>query len=389
MYFDPRPKTRGKDLFGRNNELKEFKRFIDARAEAPVIIVTGPRRSGKTSFLNVALAGSNQPYMIMDMRGMTYNASYAEIIRVLENAFNKINRKKYSSIVNAIKHVRGVEAPVGGGITLSWDKPRVNLMELFDQIDEWANKKRCKFLVAFDEIQLVRGNKWLLQFFAHVADTNRNVIIVLTGSEVGLLFDFLSFNEPDTPLYGRHHVEIPMKHFEPGDAKRFLEAGFRQAKLHPKRELTDYAVSKLDGVVGWLTLFGTKCIQHDEASKGLVDKTLYEAGRLARQEALKLVERSQRDGAILNFLSIVENAGWTQIRKLLASKEGRVIHQESLARRLEVLINVGFVEKNQEKYSIADPILKRGIHDNPLPEGNDETFKKQREDETAEEGKAN
>ena len=85
LYFDPRPKNRKEDLYGREKELEQFSRALPY---APLIVITGLRRTDKTSFLNVALAESNQPHAVLDLRGLPYNPSYADIVRRLE-AFNR------------------------------------------------------------------------------------------------------------------------------------------------------------------------------------------------------------------------------------------------------------------------------------------------------------
>ena len=49
----------------------------------------------------------------------------------------------------------------------------------------------------------VQGEKELLALFAHAYDSLPNQRIILTGSEVGLLHDFLGINDYESPLYGR------------------------------------------------------------------------------------------------------------------------------------------------------------------------------------------
>ncbi|MCP8316015.1 MAG: ATP-binding protein, partial [archaeon] len=144
--------------------------------------------------MNVALAESGFPYINLDLRGLSYNPSRADIIRKLEVAFNQINRKWLHTLCNALTRVKGVKI-LGNVISLDWSKTRVVLPDLFDKINAWALKQGTKFLVAFDEIQFIRGDKQILSLFAHIVDTNRRVTLVVTGSEVGLLFDFLGFDD--------------------------------------------------------------------------------------------------------------------------------------------------------------------------------------------------
>ncbi|MHA1813500.1 MAG: hypothetical protein ACTSYX_08730, partial [Candidatus Thorarchaeota archaeon] len=64
----------------------------------PLIIITGLRRTGKTSFLNVALAESGAPHIRVDLRGLPVNPSRKQIIQKLQKAFNSVQGKWKSRI---------------------------------------------------------------------------------------------------------------------------------------------------------------------------------------------------------------------------------------------------------------------------------------------------
>lgn len=364
MYFDPQPKTEKADLFDREAELKQFS---DALLYTSLIVITGLRRSGKTSFMNVALAESNHPYISLDLRGLPYNPSRADIVRKLEAAFNRIGRKWFTSMCDALKHVKGVSI-VGNAISLDWGKAGVDLADIFDKIDVWASKQKERFLVAFDEIQLIRGEKGIPRLFAHIVDTDRNVILVVTGSEMGLLFDFLGFEDTGSSLYGRHYTEITMQNFDFGRSEAFLKEGFQQIGLAIDAEVVDYVVQKLDGVVGWLTLFGARCRDRNRCTKNMVDEVVVEGGKLARAETLKLVKLSKRYGVVLNFLAKVDVASWTQIKGVLEAREHRALPSSTVAGILSTLVKTSLITKTDGQYRLVDPLVMSGILQDPLPE---------------------
>jgi len=364
MYFDPRPKTKKADLFDREAELEQF---FDALSYTSLIVIVGLRRSGKTSFMNVALAESKHPYISLDLRGLPYNPSHVDIVRKLETAFNTVNRKWFTSICDALKSVKGVSI-VGNTISLDWSKAGVDLADIFDKINAWASKRKERFLVAFDEIQLIRGDKGIPRLFAHIVDTDHNVILVVTGSEVGLLFDFLGFEDTESPLYGRHYTEINMQNFDSVNSEAFLREGFRQIDLVIDAGVIDHAVKKLDGVVGWLTLLGARCRDHNRCTKDMVGKVVVEGGKLARAEALKLVTLSKRYGVILNFLARVGAGSWTQIKAVLEAKEHRSLPNSTVASALNTLIKTSLITKIDDQYRLIDPLLMSGIQRDPLPE---------------------
>ncbi|MEM2130380.1 MAG: hypothetical protein QXZ70_07265, partial [Candidatus Bathyarchaeia archaeon] len=100
MYFDPRPKTKKEDLYDREKELEQFFKAI---SYSPLIVVTGLRRTGKTSFVNVALVECDCPFAILDLRGLPFNPSYADVVRRLEAAFRQVDRKWFSDLSEALK----------------------------------------------------------------------------------------------------------------------------------------------------------------------------------------------------------------------------------------------------------------------------------------------
>ncbi len=310
---------------------------------------------------------SNQPHTTLDLRGLPYNPSRADIIRRLNSAFNKIDHQWFSKLSDALKHLRGISI-LGNEISFDWGKDGIDLPELFAEIDAWAGKEKKHFLMAFDEIQLVRGDKWIPQFFAHVADTYRNVTLILTGSECGMMFDFLDFDNPNAPLFGRDYVQIQMVNFTTQQAEDFLTKGFQQIGVEASPKVVSYAVQNLDGIAGWLTLFGSRCQTKHSSSEALVDEVVFEAGKLAREEAVKLTAISKRYGLALNYLAGVGQAGWGQIKAGIEANEGHAITNAAASKILNTLVKVAFIQKIEEKYSITDPLMVKGIKEEPLPQ---------------------
>ena len=344
----------------------ELQKFSDALAYSSLIVIVGLRRTGKTSFMNVALAESKCPYIILDLRGLSYNPSRAEIVRRLEAAFNMIDKKWLSSVLGVLRHLEGVSI-LGNTINFDWSRTGIDLTDLFDKVDVWARQQDKQFLAAFDEIQLIRGEKDIPRLFAHIMDINRNITLVVTGSEMGLLFEFLGFDDPESPMYGRHYTEIGMYNFESKEAEAFLMAGFQQIGLSPSTDVINYGIKKLDGVVGWLTLLGAKCRDLNKCSNEIVDEVVREGGKLARSEALKLVKLSYRYGIVLNFLAKVETASWTQIKAILEAHEHRSLPNPTVADVLNKLVKTSLVLKENGRYHIADSLLAYGIIQDPLP----------------------
>ena len=363
MYFDPMPKKSRSDLYNREDELEVFSKAL---AYSSLIVIIGLRRTGKTSFMNVALSESDYPHIVLDIRGLSFNPSRADIVRKVESAFNLINRKWLSAILNAVKQVKGVGI-LGNSISLDWGKDGLDLANLFDRINAWAEDNDRRFLVAFDEIQLIRGEKSIPRLFAHIIDYNQNICLIVTGSEMGLLFDFLGLDDPDSPLYGRHYTEIKMRNFRQDESGEFLITGFNQIGLDPRQKIIEHAIDKLDGIVGWLTLFGARCRDQNSMSAEIVDDVVREGGKLARAEALKMVRYSTRYGVVLNYIAKVRKASWTQVKSIMEAHENRTLPNPTVSDTLSRLVKTSLIEKNGG-YRITDRLLEGGILENPLPE---------------------
>ncbi|HKZ41458.1 MAG TPA: ATP-binding protein, partial [Candidatus Hodarchaeales archaeon] len=184
--------------------------------------------------------------------------------------------------------------------------------------------------------------------------------------EIGLLHDFLGLSNPESPLYGRHYIEIEMSRFNPEEAETFLKEGFKQINLACSNETIAYAVEKLDGVAGWLTLFGARCRDKGKCSKETADEVQDEGGRLARREALELVKFSTRYGVILNYLSSVKKANWAKVKTAVEVHEKRPLPSSNFTEVLNKLVKTSLVEKQDSEYHIADPLLAHGIAKEPF-----------------------
>jgi len=364
LYFSPRPKTRKEDLYDREEELDSFNRAL---SYAMLIVITGLRRSGKTSFMNVAISESNFPYIKLDLRGLSFNPSRADIVIKFEEAFNQIDKKWLDGLINILKKIEGISI-LGNQITFNWGKNGVDLARLFDNINNWAEKKKVKFIAAFDEVQLIRGDKWIPTLFAYILDKCQNIILILTGSEIGLLFDFLGFDNPKSPLYGRHYTEIRMQNLEYQRSIDYLMTGFKQIKLKAEGEVISQVVDQLDGIIGWLTFFGIKCMERGVCSKEIIPDIISQSGKLARAEASKLTEFSYRYGVVLNHLARIDFASWKDLKSILEAHDNRRLPNSSIADILNKLVKMSIIDKAENGYKIIDPILKFGIKEEPLPE---------------------
>ena len=99
-----------------------------------------------------------------------------------------------------------------------------------------------------------------------------------------------------------------------------------------------------------------------------MDEVASEAGKLAREEVLKIVALSRRYGVILNFVIKVGEASWSQIKAVIETREARSITNHAVSTLIRNLVNMGIILETDSKYTISDVLLVEGIREEPLPE---------------------
>lgn len=358
MYFDTRPKRKRDDLYDREGELREFEKSL--KSGNPLTVITGIRRLGKTSLLLVGLNELDLPYVLVDFRGVNPN-SRMDVYKRIESAVNTFfreNRGIWEEVKGNLKNISGLKV-LGFGVSFSWKDERADLIALFRELE------RYNVVLAFDEVQYLRGpvGSEFAGLIAHLYDYSE-LRVVMTGSEVGLLHDYLGVDDPEAPLYGRYFHEVSLSRFTPEQSEDFLRKGFEQVGMNPPDQLIEEAVERLDGIVGWLVLFGRKAMETGLSSK-LINEVSEEAKALAMSEFENFL--TKRIAARDRYVEIMRAVAggkrtWEEIKEHLERREGKSMADSVLARLLKGLVDSSFLEKRIEGrnvyYRIPDPILE-------------------------------
>ena len=187
-----------------------------------------------------------------------------------------------------------------------------------------------------------------------------DIRIVLSGSEVGLLYRFIGINDPYSPLYGRPYDEIRLNPLDRDRSRDFLEKGFEQLNIDITDEELDIAVEKLDGVIGWLTYYGY--LRWRE--KADIEEIVNRASRLAIEELKNLLKQySPGEKRYIEVMKVVANLGrasWSEIKRGVESKMGK-IPNNTLSKIIRNLVDSGVLIKKMDGYEVGDPLLRRGI----------------------------
>ncbi|BDR93391.1 AAA family ATPase [Vulcanisaeta souniana] len=347
MLFDLHPKETRGELFGRDEEVEYVKRQVRA---GNWVIIGGQRGIGKTSLMKVVLNELSRE----GFRAIYVNARGVTTLRdLLMMLINEINRSRLKLRLNvSLNFIVG-----SAGITLSRGSRVFNsLLELLLSIDEDT-------VIGLDEVQeLSRVSGQFLRILGNVFMSNPRVSFIFTGSYIGLVKTLLKPN-PESPLYGRPPVEVKLRPFNDELSREFLRRGFKESGV--QFNSFDIVVDRLDGVVGWLTLFGNyhgiRSLGVDEALR----ETINEGVKIMINEIEHFLEDKVNKALYLAILSVLKVVNrWKDIKFAVMARLGREFGDRELLNALNALINYNFVVKVREgEYRLADPILREVDYD--------------------------
>ena len=235
------------------------------------------------------------------------------------------------------------------------------LTDFLKNINRWCSDRKLYFVLAFDEAQYLRfsGSVKYDMLFAWSVDNLSNIIYILSGSEIGMLKDFLNYTDTKAPLYGRFRNDIYLHRFSGKQSGEFLKRGFRELKKKEGKEEVEDAVAVLDGTVGWLSYYGyyrcVKGLRHKDA----LGKVFEEGYAVVRDEISKLIKYSPKRYLIILKAIVSGQCRWSEIKPYVIAKSGKDIKDSLLNELLQNLIKSGIVEKDElrKEYKINDPLI--------------------------------
>ncbi|MCH1772160.1 MULTISPECIES: ATP-binding protein [Metallosphaera] len=355
MLFDTQPKDSLDDLFDREDELRKLKDSLTER----MIVITGIRRVGKSSLVLSALNSLKRNYVFLDVRKIYDPNSrkvYAQkLVEELYSSLNRMSRKE--RIKDLLTRLNlSLEWPVS--LNLRLGEVTRELSKVLSIMNE-IGLREGTIPIVFDEAQYLRfSTVGLRPLLAHVYDHMKGINLVLTGSEVGLLHDFLGVEDPGSELYGRYYATVELKPFDRDKSREFLRRGFEELKVRVEDKLVERAVDELDGIVGWLVYFGKLYLERGEDA---IEEVKELGSRMIRAELQELFVRSPYFLPIMRCVATLGKARWKNIKDYVMASSGKRVSNTVLSRDLKVLIKTGFLEKDNEGYRLTDPIVRYAV----------------------------
>lgn len=362
MYFDPAPKTSKEDLFMRDRELREL-----SSLDTPLTMVLGPRRLGKTSLLKVFMNESDMPFIFTDCRSLVVNGtSVNNYHRLVLDQLNKLARKR--SIRKVLERIKSLNL---FGVELNLDVKNEDsfLIDTFDSLNEWMLENNKILYLIFDEAQLLRhfkrkGGIDFNELFSYIYDNLQGIRIILTGSEIGILEEFMGLSSSSSPLYGRYVKKLYLSRFKNEESEEFLKTGFKEVGIKASDRIISEAVDRLDGIVGWLVFFGRICMEIKKVDKESIDLTLEKAESIVNDELSTLKRNSNRYISVLKAIAYGSKS-WKDIKTATEIIEKNNLTDTSFNRILNKLIELSYVEykhaEERKVYSLVDPVIESVI----------------------------
>ncbi|MCG3110017.1 hypothetical protein L3N51_02314 [Metallosphaera sp. J1] len=323
-----RPKEDLRELLFRDEEAERLARLVK---QGMWTVVLGPRMVGKTSLIKATLKGSRSVYV--NLWGARNLSDLLE--RLSRSLQDPLSRRIFSRV---------------DSLTLG-PLPSVTLRNrsrvIGDILGELSRTGRV--VVILDEVQeLSSVTKQLWDILSYVFYSFPNVTFVFTGSMTGLIRVVLSPPE-GSPLVGRKPVRLELKPFTEPQSREFLRRGFEESGM--KVPEVDEVVGELDGIPGWLTLYGYLRVHQGLDHERAMEETRMEACKVLKESFSHFLRgRRNRD----MYLEIVKRlpSRWSELKRAVGASD------EVLREALRSLQDWFYVKKINEVYEVHDRMMR-------------------------------
>lgn len=353
--FDLTPKDSPEELFGREQELAQLVRLVSA---GRWVAVLGPRMVGKTSLVRAAAKRVNRQTVYVSLWGATGARGFVEAIAHGINA----NRTLLGRIRARVRSIEGLSIGHAG---LSVVAPRLPLRTMWDLLDHIAIEAEDTVfeLDEFQEVSSASGP--VLRILANIFNTHHKVGFVFTGSRTGVIRALLD-PKPTSPLFGRPPAQLVLKPFPPETSLEFLVRGLKESRVEAPRDQLESVIRRsLDGLPGWLTLYGNHLAFARESPDRAEQLTVMEGHKVAREQIHHFLEGRSRENYWAALKALAEGASWSEISSGISRRRGAAVNDNTIRGILRSLDEASLTEHEGSTYRLSDPMIRsfvRGAH---------------------------
>jgi len=355
----------GKDLIGRE---KELKKFFELLKSGQSIIISAPRRYGKTSILlelerRLRLEKHYTAYIDIFSCSNKYELATAIIEKTLENKkiknFVRKVKENLKDLIDRLK-ITGTYNDIEYALKIDRKDIDVNklLKESLSLPEKIARRDKKIFYIFFDEfgdIAKYDGSE-ILKFIRAIVQKQQNVCYIFSGSQKSIIKEiFLSKSQPffQFALFfeiGKINVDV---------FKRYLLEKFKILKIKLEEEIIDSILSITQGHP-FYTMLMAKMLYLRKVS-GLritIDDLIEDTINVERPYFDDLWDRlSERK----NYREVIKYLVFENQKGMFTDERLRSLN---LSRILRDLQKMGIIEKRENVYRFIDPLfyeyLRRG-----------------------------
>jgi AAA+ ATPase superfamily predicted ATPase len=348
--FNLNPKESPKELFGRDKELEELMHLIKAKRWVAVL---GPRMVGKTSLLKVASTQLEKAKMKVVYVNLWGTKGTNGLLRAFARGLND-EKSVLQKIKDVAQRIEGVSVGTSGISIAIAKRPMVTVWDLLEAIGNQAGD--C--VIELDEVQeLAAISGRLLKLLANIFNTHPSIVFIFTGSIFGLMRTLLEPG-PSSPLYGRSPAKLYLQPFEEEIATQFLKKGFEEHRLTIKDETIIEAVGRLDGIPGWLTLYGNNITVRKLPHQKALEETISEGTKIVKDELEHFLEGRDKQAYLAVLKAAAISARWTEIKGAVEIAKASTVNDATIYRIIENLKAATLTQEKDGIYRINDPMLR-------------------------------
>ena len=348
MLFDLNPKKSPKELFGREEELGELLRLIKARRWVALL---GPRMVGKTSLVKAANTKLGHEAVYVNLWGVR---STQGLLNALVNGLNS-SKSLSQRIRDGMQRIEGLSLGPGGVSVAAPKKPMKTMWDLLNVI----GRLKGNHVIELDEVQelaVISGQ--LNKMLGNIFNTSPNIVFVFTGSVFGLMKTLI---EPgsSSPLYGRPPAKFYLRPFDGKKSIDFLQKGFEEYHVRVAADATAKVVEeRLDGIPGWLTLYGNNVAVRKLPPDKAMDETVAEGLKIVRDELNHFLKERARQAYLPALKAASTTARWSEVKGAMAARRGSPVNDGTVAKVLDGLKAAMLIDEREGVYRVNDPILR-------------------------------
>lgn len=215
------------------NRKKEIKKVVSLLESNNHLIISAPRRFGKSSLVRKAVSTLNRPVISIDLQLITSPSDLAaQILKRLYRLYPSERLKRYVRNFRVIP-ILSVN-PVTNGIDISFQPSATHLPLLEDVLNtvEKVSTVRRKIIMIFDEFQeAAKLHSDLLQQLRAIMQNHTMVNYVFLGSQESLINEI--FQKKKSPFYHFGMIMYLSKIPAP-DFRSYLIDGYKEVTTDPQ-----------------------------------------------------------------------------------------------------------------------------------------------------------